>query len=204
MIYEQFITTKKTYFLATSKDICHKFGLAEFFTRHCIDLEKNLNVLDVGCGVGPIGIFLSEFYNAKVIGVDIDKKSCNFCKKNISYYNANIKVENINFNLFKNKKFDLIISNPPINFIGSKNLINEYQDKNGNDLVDYILDYAKTNKISRIILITCDKDFDTKKFILNKINNFGFYVDSLISEKLDSNRLGVKENINGFIFSLKK
>ena len=196
---EDFITPNFTYSLEVDKHVCNKFGIAEFFAKNC-KMKNGLSVLDVGCGVGPLSIFLAYNFKAKVVAVDLDNNACDFCSKNSLKYNLDICIENINFTDFKNYKFDLIISNPPINFSGSDNIINEYKDQNGKDLVDHIFLYAKRNKIKNIILVTCDKNFDTKKFILDKIKHYNFNITNFTSQKILAKNLGIKEDVNGFIF----
>jgi ribosomal protein L11 methyltransferase (prmA) len=199
---EYFITPDFIYSLEVSKHVCNKFGLAEFFAKNCKSLESGLRVLDVGCGVGPISIFLAHIFNAKVTAVDLDGRACSLCRLNSLKYHLDIHVKNINFADFKDNKFDLIISNPPINFSGSGNIINEYKDKDGRDLIDYIFLYAKKNKIKNIILIACDKNFDTKSLILDKIKCYNFCTANFISQQIFAQNLGTKGDANGFIFEI--
>lgn len=72
-------------------------------------------VLDVGCGYGPIGIYLKLNYDCDVDMIDINLRAIELANKNIEYYNLN------NINVFEsdaynniNKKYDVIITNPPI------------------------------------------------------------------------------------------
>ncbi len=72
-----------------------------------IFLEKYISkgsVLDVGCGGG---IFLSKLNKKfKKFGIDLDKTSINFAKKNYSY---DFRLEQLGQDSFKKKTFDLII-----------------------------------------------------------------------------------------------
>ena len=76
--------------------------------------KKNISCLDVGCGYGFIGITISKIMNNSFDMIDINKRA-------IHLTNMNIKSNNIEANAFisdiynqVNKKYDLIITNPPI------------------------------------------------------------------------------------------
>ena len=78
--------------------------------------KDSLNILDLGTGSGAIGIVLaSKFKKAKVLLTDMSSKDLNISKKNIFFH----KLKNIStlksdwFEKIPNKKFDLIVSNPP-------------------------------------------------------------------------------------------
>ncbi len=79
--------------------------------------NKVNNALEIGCGSG----FLSHFVSKKsknVIAVDINDSALTFTKTNAKINNVNninVKYSNIYSNI--NRKFDLIISNPPFVFL---------------------------------------------------------------------------------------
>lgn len=96
----------------------------DFGTRLLLESIENIEgeVLDLGCGYGVIGIYLRNNFNVLVDMIDINNRAILLCKKNIELY----KLENINVfqsdgyeNIFK--KYDYIITNPPIR-IGKKKL----------------------------------------------------------------------------------
>ena len=73
------------------------------------------DVLDFGCGYGPIGIILSKNTSANIDMLDINDRAILLTKKNIELNNAK------NINVFESdgyenvkKKYDYIITNPPI------------------------------------------------------------------------------------------
>lgn len=73
------------------------------------------NVLDLGCGYGPVGIILKDIYeNIDVDMVDITDRAVTLSKNNAksNNINANIYISNIYENV--SHKFDYIITNPPI------------------------------------------------------------------------------------------
>lgn len=76
--------------------------------------RKNINVLDVGCGYGFIGITLSKIMESNADMIDVNKRA-------VHLSNINIKNNNVNANAFVSdiyenvdKKYDCIITNPPI------------------------------------------------------------------------------------------
>ena len=108
----------KTFNFYTDNGVFSKKGL-DFGTRSLIDalLKEEIfgDVLDLGCGYGSIGIILSSFFDINVDMVDVNLRALHLAKmnkkengtKNVNIFESNI-YENIN------KKYDYIITNPPI------------------------------------------------------------------------------------------
>lgn len=76
--------------------------------------KENVKGLDMGCGVGFIGIMLSKLKNITFDMVDVNNRA-------IHLTNMNIKSNKVKANVFVsdmydkiNDKYDLIITNPPI------------------------------------------------------------------------------------------
>ena len=77
-------------------------------------VNKNSKVLDVGCGIGVLGIGAAKLFNADVAMSDINKRAVMLAKINAKL--NNVKAEIYQGNLFekiKNNDFDVILSNPP-------------------------------------------------------------------------------------------
>lgn len=77
-------------------------------------IKKNQTVLDIGCGIGVVGISILKMYDVNVLMTDINERAVMMAKHNIK----SKKLSNINAkksDLYKNidKKFDVILSNPP-------------------------------------------------------------------------------------------
>lgn len=70
--------------------------------------------LDIGCGYGPIGIILSSFFNLEIDMVDVNKRAVHLSEMNIKENNVNCNsfVSNIYESI--NKKYNFIVTNPPI------------------------------------------------------------------------------------------
>tara|TARA_B100000963_G_scaffold63401_1_gene51403 strand:- start:400 stop:1239 length:840 start_codon:yes stop_codon:yes gene_type:complete len=90
---------------------------------------KKISILDIGTGSGCIIISLLSGLNlSKGTGIDISKNAVLLAKKNASKYGLlnKIKFWNKSFENLFNKKYDLIVSNPP--YIESKEIKNLSED----------------------------------------------------------------------------
>ena len=86
------------------------------FLKVLLKQESVIDLLDVGCGYGVLGITLKYFKTCENVDmVDINPKAVSLTKENIEFY----KLENVNcfesdgFSQI-NKKYDRIVINPPI------------------------------------------------------------------------------------------
>ncbi len=112
----------KLYTFKTDNNVFSKKGL-DFGTRtllESIDI-KNINgdVLDFGCGYGPIGIYIKSNTESDVDMIDINERALNLAR-------SNAKINKVDVNIFESdvysnitKKYDYIITNPPIR-VGKK------------------------------------------------------------------------------------
>lgn len=106
----------------TDNGVFSKKGL-DFGTRSLLENLPKLtgNVLDFGCGYGPIGIYLKTKYPVQVTMIDINKRAVNLAKKNceINHVECNVVLSDMYENI--TQKYDYIITNPPIR-IGKQKL----------------------------------------------------------------------------------
>ena len=91
--------------------------LLKFFRNQ----EGIKDVLDLGCGYGVVGIYLNKVYNHRVDMVDINERA-------VLLTNENIRLNDVEGHCFKSdgftnidKKYDIIITNPPIR-VGKKKM----------------------------------------------------------------------------------
>lgn len=81
-----------------------------------IDIDKLYgNVLDLGCGIGVVGIIVGSINKDICIDmVDINERAIDLTRNNLilNKISANVFVSDIYSNI--NKRYDFIISNPPI------------------------------------------------------------------------------------------
>lgn len=101
----------------TDRNTFSKSGL-DFGTRSLLenlDLKSiKGDILDLGCGWGPIGIYIKKLTESNVFMSDVNIKALNLSKKNAQINKVDVNV--IESNSFENinNKFDYIITNPPI------------------------------------------------------------------------------------------
>lgn len=102
----------------TDNGVFNKKGL-DYGTRLLLEnlnLSNKNKFLDVGCGCGPIGIYIAmQNNNYTVDMIDVNERAihlCNMAKKENNINNINIFKSDAYENI--NSKYDLIISNPPI------------------------------------------------------------------------------------------
>lgn len=114
----------KTYTFTTDYGVFSKQGL-DFGTRtllETIPIEKiEGNVLDLGCGYGPIGISIKKELGKKVNidMIDINHRSLHLAKINAEKNNVDVHIFESNGYEKINKKYHYIITNPPIR-VGKK------------------------------------------------------------------------------------
>lgn len=116
------IIKNKIYTFKTDNGVFSKKGL-DFGTRTLLEVipidKLKGKVLDLGCGYGPIGIYIASNTNCEVDMTDINERSLNLAKENLllNKVKANIYISNIYQNI--KEKYDYIITNPPIR-VGKK------------------------------------------------------------------------------------
>ena len=102
--------------LFTGKGVFSKDQLdngSRILIENCIT-EENWKVLDLGCGIGTIGIGIKKFYpNIKVTMSDINDAAVKLSKMNVKHHSLDNNV--IKSDVFSNikEKFDSILLNPP-------------------------------------------------------------------------------------------
>jgi tRNA1Val (adenine37-N6)-methyltransferase len=83
-----------------------------------INIDNSKKILDIGTGSGLIAIMLGQRSNASIEAIEIDQSAFTQATENISncLWNSRILVQNISLQEFTSilqKKFDLIVCNPP-------------------------------------------------------------------------------------------
>lgn len=116
------IINNKKYKFLTDSGVFSKKGL-DFGTRTLLENIPILkgDVLDFGCGYGPIGIYIKSNYDCNVDMLDINERSIELAKQNALLNNVEVNVFKSDIYDNVSKKYDFIITNPPIR-IGKESL----------------------------------------------------------------------------------
>lgn len=105
-------------------------------TAETVDFPKG-NLLDIGCGYGPVGIYLAKaFPNRLIEMIDVNERAIDLAQLNAKENEAS-NVQIYSSNLFaevENKKLAGIISNPPIR--AGKTVVHEILEKSHDYLVE--------------------------------------------------------------------
>ena len=202
-----YLTGKKDFWkheFKVSKDILIPRPDSELIVEHILEFTKNrskLNVLDIGVGSGCLLLsVLKERPNFYGVGIDINQKCINICKKNTLNLNIFNKikffktdVDNFNFG-----KYDLIISNPPyINKIGLQYLEKDVIDFEPKIALNGGLDGTSVirkviNKSSELIKkngkFFLEIAFDQKNKVAKLLEYKGFYINKILKDYSKNDR----------------
>lgn len=221
-MYSEYSTPDKQYQLKTNSFVCNKFGLAEFFAKHYNelgDIQEN-NVLDVGCGALPLGIFFADQRGCEVIGVELNPIACSCAEDNIEELGLrdSIKLINEDFAIFTEKyhgrKFDLIVANPPVDDKVTNEDILKYAENSyemlddgsfsfltnswhsvvGKDLIDYIFEFGQKNLETdgRVIIVFCTIDCSSPEYVYEKAKRYDYVISKVIEDYISAESIGAE------------
>ena len=107
-----------------------------------VDFPQN-NILDVGTGYGPIGLFAAKFWPKQTVEmIDVNERGLDLAKKNAEINHVNnvaIFSSDVYSHISSAKKYGLILTNPPI--------------RAGKKVVSSILSGAKNHLVSDGVLL---------------------------------------------------
>ena len=163
------------YTFKTDNNVFSKKGL-DFGTRTLlenIDIENiSGDILDFGCGYGPIGIVIKSNATANVDMIDINNRALNLARENASINNVNVNIFESDIYSNVTKKYDYIITNPPIR-VGKKILyeilINAKEHLKQNGHLIFVINKAQGAKSTM-------KDMENYYSVNLICKNKGFYV----------------------------
>ena len=93
----------------------------------CLEVNQGENVLDVGCGYGPLGLSLAKAYGVQATMVDINNRALDLARKNAERNKVEATIFQSNIYEQVKGKFDHVISNPPIR--AGKQVVHEIIEK---------------------------------------------------------------------------
>ncbi|MBQ8892217.1 MAG: class I SAM-dependent methyltransferase [Bacilli bacterium] len=131
------------------------------------------NILDLGCGYGAIGIVLNKILKVNVNMIDVNKRAIHLTKMNIKENDCSSVLAFLSDGYSNvDKKYDYIVSNPPIR-IGKSNLYKLISDSK-----NYLNDCGKIYLVIRREqgAKTFIKDFSSEYKIDILEKKKGFYI----------------------------
>lgn len=105
-------------------------------TAETVNFPKG-NLLDIGCGYGPIGIYLGKIFpERKIEMIDVNERAIDLAQFNATENGvSNVQIYRSNlFEEVQNREFAGIISNPPIR--AGKTVVHEILEKSHDYLVE--------------------------------------------------------------------
>ena len=157
-----------------SKD---KFDYGTRLLLDSIDISKlSGNVLDLGCGIGVVGIILGTINkNINIDMIDINERAISLVRDNLTLnkVKANVFSSDVYSNV--NKKYDYIITNPPIRAgkeVVRKFLLGGYDYLNDNGILYFVM--RKDHGVKSMI-----KELENKYNVTIINKDKGFYILSL-------------------------
>lgn len=157
--------------------------------------NNKVEILDLGTGSGCIAITLKKELNANISALDISKEALEVAKTNAINNNVDITFINEDMATYKEKKYDIIISNPP--YIKYDEEIMDIVKDNEPHLALYAKDnglYFYKKIINNIPYITKDKYLvcfeigytqatDIVKYAQNHLKNINITIEKDYSNK---------------------
>lgn len=140
-----------------------------------------VDIIDLGCGSGAIGLTLETKISTKTVDlVDISSEALEITHKNCGKFNSKANIIQNDFLNGINKKYDVIISNPP--YIKTNEKIEEivknnepnialYAGEDGLDCYKKILSKIKDNMKDKCI-VAFEIGYEQKDAIVSLINTY--------------------------------
>lgn len=116
VVTKEVVIKMKQFSFFTDNGVFSKKGL-DFGTRSLLEalpVDIKGDILDFGCGYGPIGIYLKKTYECNVDMIDINERSLDLAKRNAELNGVEVNIFKSDIYENVSKKYDYIITNPPI------------------------------------------------------------------------------------------
>ena len=157
-------------------------------------LKQPLRILDLGTGSGAIAITLKKKLNSFVDAVDISKEALSVAKENAKENNVEINFIHSNMLEKVDKKYDLIISNPP--YISYDEEVEEIVKNNE----PHIALYAENDGLEYYekILKNAENYINKPGIIAFEIGmNQGKKIKKIASEYLKTDNIKIEKDLTG-------
>ena len=116
----QFDLRGRTFTFVTDRGVFSKerIDFGSVLLIETMDIQDGMNVLDVGCGYGPIGLTAATLTPAgRVKMIDVNERAVLLARKNLEINhitNGEVVVSDLFSSIGEDERFDVIVTNPPI------------------------------------------------------------------------------------------
>lgn len=130
--YVNYVINEHEFKLVSNNGVFSKKSLdrgSKILIETILKLKLDGDILDLGCGIGVIGLTLAYFDKNNYILSDVNARAVSLAQKNANNLNLSSRVKVIESDIFTNIKedFDYILLNPPIR-AGKKVIYQMYKD----------------------------------------------------------------------------
>ncbi|MGE4571392.1 MAG: tRNA1(Val) (adenine(37)-N6)-methyltransferase [Candidatus Izemoplasmatales bacterium] len=102
------------------KDDLFKFSLDSLLLGDFVNINPRVkNIIDLGCGLGPVSFYMSLKTKAKIIGVDIQEEVIHLARESAKLNHLETQVSFLHEDIkdvykhFETNQFDIVVCNPP-------------------------------------------------------------------------------------------
>ena len=128
-LFDQYLSTSfsETNKLEASLDnIKHIASTYDWNYKSIIPADKNIKILDIGCGLGQFLYWLKTKGYNNYLGADVSQEMLDFCKANVT--NKVLKINSMaEFLADKKEAYDLIVLNDVIEHLPKTEIINDLE-----------------------------------------------------------------------------
>jgi 16S rRNA (guanine1207-N2)-methyltransferase len=116
----EFVLRGRTFTFVTDRGVFSKerIDFGSVLLIETMDIQDGMNVLDVGCGYGPIGLTAATLTpTGKVKMIDINERAVSLARKNLEMNHINngeVVLSDLFSSIEDEERFDVIVTNPPI------------------------------------------------------------------------------------------
>lgn len=113
-----------------------RFSLDSLLLANFVNINmRSKKIIDLGCGNGPIPLFISLKTDKPIIGVDVQKEACELARKSVELNHLEDQIQIIECDIkniykkFDTNIFDVVISNPPFFKLHKDSQLNKSKNK---------------------------------------------------------------------------
>ena len=178
--YNEFLKNK--FYKLDEKEYNNFFNYFKKNYKKHLPKDKNIKILDVGCGLGHFLFFLKKLGYKNIYGIDYDENNVKFCKS-LGFKNV-IKADMFDYFKKSQEMYDLIILNDVLEHIPKENLI------------DFLIDcknHLTKGGVFMFKTVNCNNIYGLSSYFADFTHEVGFTKEKVmqISQLADFNKVKV-------------